>query len=325
MKKVVISHRLHDDGMAVLEKANVKVAITNDGNPKAMLPELLDAEGLIIRIGSIDRETMLAAKNLKVIGRPGVGVDDVDVEAATELGIPVVIAPGANTRSVAEHAFAFMFAAAKDMVHTDKELRKGNFNIRSSYKAFEIYGKTLGLVGYGNIGSILAQMAASVGMKVVVYDPFVKPEVIQEQGYQYEADLTTLLKTADVISLHVPLTPKTKHLISDAEFSIMKKNAILINCARGGIVDEVALAKALENNQIHAAATDVFSEEPVTADDPLFQYDNIIVSPHMAGQTKEAASGVATMAAEGVIAVINGERWKHVCNPKAYEHPRWNS
>lgn len=183
MKKVVISHRLHDDGMDVLEKANVKIAITNNGDPKVMLPELLDAEGLIIRIGSIDRKTMLAAKNLKVIGRPGVGVDDVDVEAATELGIPVVIAPGANTRSVAEQAFAFMFAAAKDMVHSDKELRKGNFSVRNSYKAFEIYGKTLGLIGYGHIGSIFVQMAAGVGMKVVVYDPFVKPELIMEQGY----------------------------------------------------------------------------------------------------------------------------------------------
>lgn len=324
MKKVVISHRLHDDGMAVLEKANVKVAITNNGDPKAMLPELLDAEGLIIRIGSIDRETMLAAKNLKVIGRPGVGVDDVDVEAATELGIPVVIAPGANTRSVAEHAFAFMFAAAKDMVRSDKELRKGNFNIRSSYKAFELYGKTLGLVGYGNIGSILAKMSASIGMQVVVYDPFVKPELIEKEGYQHETDLNVVLKIADVISLHVPLTPKTKNLIGAAELEIMKSNAILINCSRGGIIDEIALVKALENNQIHTVATDVFANEPVTAEEPLFQYDNIIVSPHMAGQTREAASGVATMAAEGVIAVMNGQRWPKVCNPKAYEHPRWN-
>lgn len=324
MKKVVISHRLHDDGMEVLEKAGVEVAITNNGDPKVMLPELLDAEGLIIRIGSIDRETMLAAKNLKVIGRPGVGVDDVDVATATELGIPVVIAPGANTRSVAEHAFAFMFAAAKDMLHTDKELRKGNFGIRSAYKAFEIYGKTLGLVGYGHIGSVLAQMSASVGMNVVVYDPFVKPETITELGYQYESDLNALLQASDVVSLHVPLTPKTKNLIGEAELKVMKKTAILINCARGGIVDEAALAKALENNELHAAATDVFCNEPVTADEPLLKYDNMIVSPHMAGQTKEAASGVATMAAEGVVAVMNGQRWKYVCNPKAYEHPRWN-
>jgi D-3-phosphoglycerate dehydrogenase len=324
MHKVVLSHRLHDDGMAVLAKAQVSIAITNNGDPKAMLPELLDAEGLIIRIGSIDRETMLAARNLKVIGRPGVGVDDVDVATATELGIPVVIAPGANTRSVAEQAFAFMFAAAKDMIRSDKELRKGNFSIRNSYKAFEIFGKTLGLVGYGNIGSILARMSASVGMNVVVYDPFVKPAAITGLGYRYAEDLKTVLAMADIVSLHVPLTPETKNLIGEAELKLMKKHAILVNCARGGIVDEAALAAALANNELHAAATDVFGTEPVTAGEPLLKYDNIIVSPHMAGQTKEAASAVATMAAEGVVAVINGQHWQHVCNPKAYEHPRWN-
>lgn len=324
MKKVVLSHRLHNDGMAVLEQANVKVAITNHGDPQVMLPELLDAEGLIIRIGSIDRKTMLAAKNLKVIGRPGVGVDDVDVRTATELGIPVVIAPGANTRSVAEHAFAFMFAAAKDMLHSDRELRKGNFNIRNNYKAFEIFGKTLGLVGYGKIGSILAGMAAGVGMKIIVYDPYVQPEVITGQGFAYVNDLSMVLQKADVVSLHVPLTPKTKHLIGEAELKTMKSSAVLINCSRGGIIDEAALAKALEENRLHSAAVDVFGHEPVTADEPLFKYDNIIVSPHMAGQTKEAASGVATMAAEGVVAVMNGRRWQHVCNPQAYEHPRWN-
>lgn len=325
MKKVVISHRLHEDGMAVLDKGNVQVAITDNGDPKVMLPELLDAEGLIIRIGSIDRETMLQAKNLKVIGRPGVGVDDVDVEAATQLGIPVVIAPGANTRSVAEHAFAFMFACAKDIVHSDRETRRGNFGVRSSYKAYEIFGKTLGLVGYGNIGSILADMSAAVGMKIKVYDPFLKPEAVEGKGYEYCTELTDVLKTADVVSLHVPLTPKTKDLIGENELKLMKASAIVINCARGGIINEQALGKALENNWIHSAATDVFAVEPVATSEPLCKYDNIIVSPHMAGQTKEAASGVATMAAEGVLAVMDGKRWPHVCNPKAYEHPRWNS
>lgn len=323
MKKVVISHRLHDDGMAVLEKGGAEVAITDSGDPKVMLPELVDAQGLIIRIGSIDRATMLEAKNLRAIGRPGVGVDDVDVEAATQLGIPVVIAPGANTRSVAEHAFALMFACAKDIVRSDRQTRRGNFNIRSSYKAYEIFGKTLGLVGYGNIGGLLAQMAMGVGMKVVVYDPFVKPEMITAKGYGHETALAAVMKTADVISVHVPLMPQTKNLIGAAEIALMKPNGILINCARGGIVDEKALAAALAAHKIHSAAADVFTDEPVTAQEPLFQYDNMIVTPHMAGQTMEAASGVATMAAEGVLAVMNGQRWPHVCNPRAYEHPRW--
>ncbi|OBW91083.1 phosphoglycerate dehydrogenase [Gallibacterium genomosp. 3] len=323
MKKVVISHRLHDDGMAVLEKGNVKISITNDGHPQAMLPELLDADGVIIRIGSIDRETMLQAKNLKAIGRPGVGVDDVDVAAATELGIPVVIAPGANTRSVAEHAFALMFACAKDIVRSDKEMRKGNFAIRSAYKAYELNRKTLALIGYGHIGSILAQMAAAVGMTIKVYDPYVEQQVIEAKGFIHCSTLEQAITGSEVISIHVPLTAKTRNLISQKEFQLMSPNTILINCARGGVVDEEALVEALTKGTIHSAGLDVFASEPVDPKSPLMQLDNVIVSPHMAGQTKEAASGVATMAAEGVLAVINGERWPYVCNPEAYEHPRW--
>ncbi|SEQ15330.1 hydroxyacid dehydrogenase [Basfia succiniciproducens] len=322
--KVVISHRLHDNGMKVLEDANAQVAITNDGNPKIMLPELLDAEGLIIRIGSIDRETMLQAKNLKVIGRPGVGVDDVDVKTATELGIPVVIAPGANTRSVAEHAFALMFACAKDIVRSDNEMRKGNFAIRSSYKAYELNHKTLALIGYGRIGSILAQMSKAIGMNVKVYDPFVKQGTIEQEGYIYCTELDDVIRDSHVISIHVPLTNETRNLIGEHEFSLMNEHTILINCARGEVIDEPVLTKVLQEGKIHSAGLDVFACEPVDINSPLFQLDNVIVSPHMAGQTKEAASGVATMAAEGVIAVINGEKWPYVCNPEAYNHPRWN-
>lgn len=323
MAKVVISHRLHDDGMAVLEKAGVDVVITNSGEPKDMLPELRDADAVIIRIGSIDRATMLECPNLKAIGRPGVGVDDVDVAAATELGIPVVIAPGANTRSVAEHAMAMMFACAKDLIRSDREMRKGNFGIRSSYKAFELCGKTLGLVGYGHIGSVLAGMAAGIGMNVIVYDPFVKREAVEEAGYGYRAAMADVLREADVVSLHTPLTPETRNMIGEAELKLMKKDAILINCARGGIVDEVALNRALDAGLIHSAGTDVVVHEPISTDDPIFAHDNIVVSPHMAGQTREAASGVATLAAEGVVAVIKGEKWAKVCNPRAYEHARW--
>ncbi|EIJ70719.1 hydroxyacid dehydrogenase [Pasteurella bettyae] len=322
--KIVISHRLHDDGMKVLEDVNAQVAITNDGNPKAMLPELLDADGLIIRIGSINRETMLQAKNLKAIGRPGVGVDDVDVKTATELGIPVVIAPGANTRSVAEHAFALMFACAKDIVHSDKEKRNGNFNIRSSYKAYELNHKTLALIGYGRIGSILAQMSKAIGMNVKVYDPFVKQEAIEKEGYLYCANLDDMIRDSHVISIHVPLTNETRSLIGEHEFELMNEHTILINCARGEVINEEALTKVLQEGKIHSAGLDVFAHEPIDINSSLFKLNNVIVSPHMAGQTKEAASGVATMAAEGVIAVINGERWSYVCNPEVYNHPRWN-
>ncbi|ERL25402.1 hydroxyacid dehydrogenase [Mitsuokella sp. oral taxon 131] len=321
--KIVISHRLHDAGMAVLETAGADVAIIGSGKPEDMLPALKDADGVIIRIGSIDKGTMLQCKNLKAIGRPGVGVDDVDVAAATELGIPVVIAPGANTRSVAEHAMAMIFACAKNMLVCDHEMRKGNFGIRSEYKAYELYGKTLGLIGCGHIGKILAELATGVGMKVLVYDPFLKAETVADWGYGYRAEMEDILKEADAVSVHTPLTDATRGMIGARELQLMKKTAILVNCARGGIIDEAALVRALHEGWIQAAATDVVVQEPIRTDDPLFSCDNLIVTPHMAGQTKEAASGVATLAAEGVLAVIRGEKWDKVCNPDAYRHGRW--
>lgn len=321
--KIVISHRLHDDGMAILEKAGANVVIIGSGKPQDMLSELKDADGVIIRIGSIDKATMDECPNLKVIGRPGVGVDDVEVAGATELGIPVVIAPGANTRSVAEHAMAMIFACAKNMRICDKEMRKGNFSIRSEYKAFELYGKTLGLIGCGHIGKILAELATGIGMKVLVYDPFLKEEVVSGWGYGYRFDMKDILKEADAVSVHTPLTDETRGMIAEKELQMMKKTAILVNCARGGIIDETALVRALKEDWIQAAATDVVVHEPIQTDDPLFSCENLIVTPHMAGQTKEAASGVATLAAEGVLAVIRGEKWDKVCNPDAYKHGRW--
>ncbi len=323
MAKVVITQRLHEKGMALLER-NAQAVIAETGEPRKLDPFLADADGLIIRIGSIDRQGLLAAKNLKVVGRPGVGVDDVDVASCTELGIPVVVVPGANTRSVAEHGMMLMFALAKDLLHSDRETRNGNFAVRSSFKAYELKGKTLGLIGGGAIGSEFGRMAGAIGMAVMVYDPFLKKEDVEAGGWTYEADLDSLYRRADVISIHVPLTDLTRNMIGERELGLMKPEAILINCARGGIIDEDALCRALKENRIHGAGTDVLAREPFDPDHPLMRLDNCIITPHMAGQTREAASGVAVGCVEGVLAVINGEKWPKVCNPEAYTHPRWN-
>jgi len=320
--KVVITQRLHDKGMELLEQ-HAQAVVAGTGNPRELDPFLADADGLIIRIGSIDRQGLLAAKNLKVIGRPGVGVDDVDVATCTELGIPVVIVPGANTRSVAEHAMLLMFATAKDLLRSDQETRRGNFGIRSSFKAYELKGRTLGLIGGGAIGSEFGRMAQGIGMNVMVYDPFLKKDDVEARGWRHVANLDDLYREADVISIHVPLTEQTRNMIGDREFGLMKKDAILINCARGGIIDEDALYRALKENRIHGAGTDVLAKEPFDTTSPLMSLDNFVLTPHMAGQTKEAAAGVATGAVEGVLAVINGEKWPKVCNPEAYSHPRW--
>ena len=322
MAKVVITQRLHEKGMELLEK-HAQAVVAGTGNPRELDPFLADADGLIIRIGSIDRQGLLAAKNLKVIGRPGVGVDDVDVATCTELGIPVVIVPGANTRSVAEHAMLLMFAAAKDLLRSDQETRRGNFGIRSSFKAYELKGRTLGLIGGGAIGSELGRMAHGIGMNVMVYDPFLKKDEVEATGWRHVASLDDLYRDADVISIHVPLTEQTRNMIGDREFGLMKSDAIVINCARGGIIDEDALFRALKENRIHGAGIDVLAKEPFDTTSPLMTLDNFVLTPHMAGQTKEAAASVATGAVAGVLAVINGEKWPKVCNPEAYNHPRW--
>lgn len=322
MKNVLISHRLHEDGMKVLE-GKVNIIITNNGNPREIANELVEADGVIIRIGAMDRRAILAAPNLRVIGRPGIGVDNIDLKTATEKGIPVVITPGANTLSVAEHTVALIFAAAKDIRFSDAETRKGNFNVRSRYQAFELERKNLGLIGFGAIGQEVARLCQCLGMKVAVYDPFVNRETVNDLKLSYYETLDNLLRESDIVSIHTPLTDKTKNLISGRELEMMKAGALLINCSRGGVVDEVELIRVLSQKRIGGAALDVFADEPLPKDHPLFQLENVILTPHMAAQTQEAASRMATRAARGVLAVLNGQKWPDVANPDVYYHAIW--
>jgi D-3-phosphoglycerate dehydrogenase len=322
MKNVVISHRLHEDGMNVL-KNKVNTVITNNGNPREIRAELGDADGVIIRIGFMDREAIEAAPKLCVIGRPGVGVDNVDLKAATERGIPVVIAPGANTLSVAEHTVGLIFTIAKDIRFSDSETRKGNFNVRSSYNAIELAGRKLGLVGSGNIGFQVGRLCKAVDMQVGVYDPYIQAEKIEAADFSYYENIEDLLRESDFVSLHTPLTKQTQGLIGKKELGLMKSSAFLINCARGEVIDETELIHVLQEKKIAGAALDVFYDEPLPKDHALTTLENVILTPHMAAQTKEAASRMATMAAEGVLAVLNGEKWPYVANKEAYNHHIW--
>jgi len=322
MYKIAISHRLHDDGMAALEK-EARITILDKKTPEITEADIAGQDGLIIRIGTIGRAVIERSQALKAIGRPGVGVANVDVKAATEAGIPVVVTPNANTLSVAEHTIALVLAFAKDLLFQDRELRKGRFEVRSRYKAFEIEGKTLGLVGFGNIGREVGRLAKGLGMRVLVYDPVVTIESVEACGHEYRASLEEVLSAADVVSLHVPLIEKTRNLIGAEALRSMKRSALLVNCARGGVVDEEALFEALRDGVVAGAALDVFGTEPPDKNDRLFTLDNVLVTPHMAAQTKEAASRMAVRAVQGVLAVVRGERWPHVVNPEAYTHPRW--
>ncbi|MFC2280243.1 MAG: hydroxyacid dehydrogenase [Treponema socranskii subsp. buccale] len=323
MATIVLSHPLYKPGMDILEKSGNAIITANDGNSDIILPYLKKADAFILRIGKIDRKAIEACPNLKVITRPGVGVDNVDVKAATEYGIPVVICPAANTRSVAEHTIALIFAAAKNIVEYDSETRKGNFNIRNSYMAVEVFGKKLAVLGFGHIGKIVAELASFLGMKIIAYDPFVVESDIRNKGYDFADTVEGAVAEADFVTLHMPSLPETKGMINNTVFHRMKRTAYFINCARGDVVNENDLYTALNDKQIAGAAVDVLGTEPMDASSPLMKLGNFIVTPHSAGQTREATEKIVTLAAEGTLAVLHGEKWANVCNPEVYETSRW--
>lgn len=320
--KVVMTQAICKEGMSLLDGvANIHVADNQD--PNNYLDEMQDADALIVRIAKCDGHTIENSPNLKVIGRTGVGFDSVDVKKATELGIPVVITPGANKRSVAEHAVAMMFALAKNLYEGQTETIKGNWKIRDRKKAFELEGKTVGIIGLGAIGKEVLKICNGCGMKVAGYDPFLNREQIEQMGAVYYGDYKELLKESDIVTLHVPLSEKTKDLIAEPELSVMKPTALIINCSRGGIVNEKDLCKALTSGSIAGAGLDVFCSEPPKPDDLLLHTPNLIISPHSAAQTREAVIKMATMCVEGCLAVCRGEQWPYVADQSVYNHPRW--
>ena len=320
--KFVMTQAVCPEGMELLDGvADIYVADNQD--PNNYLDQMQDADALIVRIAKCDGHAIENSPNLKVIGRTGVGYDTVDVKKATELGIPVVITPGANNRSVAEHTVAMIFALSKNLIEGQNEMCAGNWEIRGAKKAFELEGKTIGIIGLGAIGREVAKIAAGCGMKVAGYDPFMDQEKIESLGAAYYGDYQELLKAADVVTIHVPLTDGTRDMIAKEQLAMMKKTALLINCSRGGIVNEGDLVEALKAGVIAGAGTDVYCHEPPAMDDPLLHCPNLIVSPHSAAQTREAVIKMAQMCVKGCLAVCRGEKWPYVADKAVYEHPRW--
>ncbi len=321
--KVLVSHNLAKPVMDYLRSTVDEVIVPDTADPELLLPHLKDVDGAIIRIGSITGEMIEQCPKLKVIGRSGVGYDDIDVASATAHGIPVTITPGGNARAVAEHTFTLILAAAKNIVRMDNATRDGDFYIRNTRNCVELYGKTLYLVGFGNIGKLVASYASAFGMNVAVYDPYVSASTIEELGYQYVRELKEGVAIADIISLHIPLTEQTRNLFDAAMIANMKKGSILINCARGGIVVESAMSEALASQQLYGAGIDVFSEEPPSKELPILSAQNLTVSPHNASLTEEAVISVHQMCAESVVSVIEGKKWDKVADKKVYEHSIW--
>lgn len=320
--KVVMTQAVCPEGFQMLEdRADIYVA--DNGDPNNYLEEMKDADAIIVRIASCNGNVIENSPNLKVIGRTGVGYDSVDVKTATEHGIPVVITPGANNRSVAEHAVAMMFALSKNLVEAQQEMCAGNWKIRDAKKAFELEGKKVGILGLGAIGRETAKICRGCGMGIAAFDPFMTKEQIEGHGAEYYEDYEELLKECDIVTIHVPLTDGTRNMISKRQLQMMKKTALLINCSRGGIINEADLTEALREGMIAGAGTDVYCSEPPKADDPMLNCPNLIVSPHSAAQTREAVIKMARMCINGCLAVVEGKKWPYVADKAVYEHPKW--
>ena len=255
----------------------------------------------------VTKRIIEAGKNLKIIGRAGVGVDNIDVEAATEKGIIVVNSPDGNTIAASEHTIALMLAVSRNIVPAAVSTKEAKWN-RDKFTGNELLGKTLGVMGFGRIGRKVVHIALAIGMKVLVYDPFATEEIVQKSGAIYETSLDDFLPKLDYLSLHIPKTPETNNIINKDNISKMKNTAIIINCSRGGLVNEEDLKNALENGTIAAAAVDVFVNEPKIETCPLVEYkkDNLILTPHLGASTKEAQINVALDVAKQIKQVLSG-------------------
>ena len=276
------------------------------GESRSRLMDLLaDAEGLVVRSGTrVDRELMDAAPRLRVIGRAGVGVDNIDLDEATRRGILVANAPLANSVSAAEHTFGLMLSQARNIARADATIRAGRWD-RAAFRGVELHGKVLGLVGLGRIGTLVAQRALAFGMSVLAYDPYITADQARQAGGELR-DLDSLLADSDFISLHLPRTPETENLLDAVAFSKVKPGVRIVNASRGGIIDEDALAAAIRSGRVAGAALDVFATEPLVGG-PLVDLPQVVLTPHLGASTAEAQDKAGLHVAEAVVAGLMGE------------------
>ena len=268
---------------------------------------------MIVRSSTkVTPQIIAAATRLKFIGRAGVGLDNVDLKAATQKGIVAMNTPAGNTTSTAEHTMSMILALSRNIPQACASVKSGKWE-RSKFEGVELYGKTLGIVGLGRIGSTIAKFAQTFGMKVVAYDPYLSMEVAKQKGVEV-VEFEDLIKQSDYITIHIPKTSETKSLISTKEFGLMKKGVRVINCARGGIIDEAALAKALKEGKVAGCALDVFDQEPPASDSPLLKFDNCIATPHLGASTSEAQVNVAIEIAQTIRDALLGRGIMNAAN-----------
>ena len=311
MPKVLITDNVAAEGIELLQK-NVPTDIKRGLTPDELVDIIGDYDALVVRSETkVTSPVIEAGRNLKVVARAGIGVDNIDLDAATRAGIAVVNAPIGNTVAAAEHTLALMLALARNVPQAYASMKEGQWQ-RSAFMGIEVRNKTLGIIGLGRVGSEVARRAGSFGMRLIAFDPFVAPDFATRLGVT-TMTLDELLPQADFITLHTPLTPGTTKMINQEQLAKMKPGARLINVARGELVDEDALLQALENEQLAGVALDVFTNEP-PGDLPLLRHPRLMATPHLGASTQEAQREVAIEAAEQVIAVLNGQPARNTVN-----------
>lgn len=304
MAKVLVTESVHPSGTDLIAAAGHQIIYANR-NMAAIQREIVDADAVLVRIIDLPRSLLETAKRLKMISKHGVGLDNIDLDYCRESGITVTITPNANSLSIAEHAFALMMTLAKNIVPVSAAYKAIGFAAKNSKEGMELTGKTVGIIGLGRIGRLFAMMChQGFGMNILAYDPYIHNT---PEGVTLVSDIETILRKADVLSLHTALTEETRFLINAQRLACMKSTAILINCARGPIVEEKALIEALRAGQLAGAGLDVTDPEPMEPDNPLFKMENVIVTPHYAPTTIEAAIRVSKMAGENINAYFGGQ------------------
>lgn len=313
LMKVLIPEKFAKEGIAVLEDAGIEVTFRPETTPEQLLEMIPEYDALIVRSATtVTREVIEAGTKLKIIGRAGVGVDNIDREAATERGIIVCNAPLSNIVSAAEQTMCLMLAVARNTAAATASMKAGNWN-RSAFTGMELQGKTLGIFGTGHVGLLVAERASAFGMKLIGYDPYCPVERAAHYGITLLDDIDEVCRRSDIITLHMPKTPETTGMIGSKQLNEMPEGAIVLNVARGGLVDLDALATALETGHIGGAGVDVWEHEPVK-DSPIHGFDNVTITPHLGASTHEAQTRAATQIAEYVIAGLHGKTVNTVVN-----------
>lgn len=313
MYKVLVSDSLSEEGLKVLKnEKDLQVDVKLKLPPEELKTIIKDYDALVVRSSTkVTKDIIASAEKLKVIGRAGVGLDNVDAEAASKRGIIVMNTPAGNTISTCEHTMSLMLSMSRNVPQANASLREGKWD-RNKYMGVELYGKTLGIVGLGRIGTEVAKRATSFGMMVIAYDPYLTVERALELGVEL-VDLKEIIKRSDYITVHTPITDETKHLIGDEEFAQMKQGVRIINCARGGIINEQALLRAIESGKVSGAALDVYENEP-PKDFSMFKNEKLVATPHLGASTEEAQVNVAIEVAKQVADALLGRGCRNAVN-----------